>query len=200
MAPSNSNILMRQRTFSWTGAWFLLLAIFSAVVDAGPSLDAPVYVAKVDGLTLSIGKGHRQAKTMLITGTDDGGEISVTSERGVIRRRRIVIGLSNQELIREFYYENDALILAVYWRRQYAWSPATNGFERTNISGSTEDRQYFHTGKLIYWSTGRLSMLSADPASFADKEKTLAAESDFFLQVAKTKGDTVDVESFLKGK
>jgi hypothetical protein len=177
-----------------------LFAVLNAVVTSATLSEVPRLVGEIEERLFAKSEVRWQKEKSLITGTDHGGELWVDSEGNNIRGLRVIIGLSNEEIVREFYYEKGVMVFAVFLRKRHPWNSDTNEIDRSRVSGEIEDRYYFVGGKLRYWSTGRLSMAVADGKGFSEEEKIVKDESDFFLDVAKGQGKTIDIELFLKKK
>jgi len=133
-------------------------------------------------------------KYQLSTGTDRGGELTVVSSPdGIVRNIVVEVGLSNSDLIKEFFFDENRLVEVRETRRTYAYSEKTGTFNFTKVAFTTT----FHRMVL---PSSRDKATEEGKATPKNKESLLIEESDFFLRLLKDHPDLskLDIEQHLK--
>ncbi len=84
-----------------------------------------------------------------ILGTDDGGQLTGYYDRQGLRKIDIWLGMSNNSLSQQFYFQNGRLIYMEQTRKYYSWDRNKGKIDRTKTSKIKNERYYFLNGIFI---------------------------------------------------
>lgn len=175
------------------------LLFFSVLLNADAS-DTRAYTLELDDKVMYINQLQMNSTSKsLLTGTDGGGTLSAFWHEGEIRRLNTTIGMSNRTIEDIFYYEKGHLIVAISRQSFFVWDETRQKLDANTSGFVMEDRYYFIDGKLRQWNTMRTGTEGMfQDHNFAEKEKIVLLQENFFMQAVSADSETVDARTFIK--
>ncbi len=174
---------------------WLVIFLFGAGILKSPASDPTGNAHKSIPNNTSARGAELIRRYPLITGTDRGGELMiVSSPEGLARRIRVEVGLSNSDLIKELFYNENRLAEVRETRRTYSYNEKAGIIDFTKIR-STATTLY----RLTDQSPPSEGTTKEEPSP-KDIQMPLLEESNFFLRLLEkqTSPAELDIEQQLK--
>jgi len=134
-------------------------------------------------------KAVKRSYTMLQTGTDRGGQLTIYRTRSDVVRIDAVIGGSNSDLKDVFYYSRANLVFIKTKTITYPYSSRPNGFDFAAPHVKAAADYYVRDGRLIPAGHAKIT---------ASETSRLLQEAELFMDAARRRNQVIDIEKLLK--
>jgi hypothetical protein len=188
----------RQKTALLFGVLFLSGSVGFAVPQTKSTLssqETEKAVQRIDATVSTINRnrnGYRRI-TKQIQGGDGGGELMALQEGEAVRKLYLWIGNSNQNIITEYYFAANNVVLISQKQCHFKWDNAKEQFDYTQYGEIHSNQYYFQNGKIIRHRVQKSG--SAKPQNKgldAAKEQSLIQEANRVLKAALSKSNPLD--------
>jgi hypothetical protein len=171
-----------------------IVCIIFALVFAGASFAEDPGIAHIRKEYLSIRNALPRLKAETVELSEystEGGEARAFHDsKGNVRLVKVELFFESGKEFEEFYYENGALIFALYTQHRYNVPFYVTPETAKEIGGEafdpkkttiTEDRYYFNHGKMIQWLAENKNRVKPQSKEFKNAEKEIIETSNEML-------------------
>jgi hypothetical protein len=170
----------------------------AASADTAPLSNRPPQVIHAENSRQSTDKNlksFRKVEKELVTMTDGGGSLTAYYDKANLIKVQSWIGLSNKNVIDDFYYRNGALLLVVETEWRFIWDKQRETMNLTRTERASRNRYYFNAGQLSFVrKSGSKSIRPTNQDEKREIGKRLLELSGRFVKAAASPARSIELQ------